>query len=161
MRFDLGKKAMAALALASALALGGCYDDGYGYGGVSTGYGYGSGLYGGPYAGGYGNAIGPGYGWYDGFYYPGNGYYIYDRGGSRHRWNDNQRRYWEGRRAGLNDGRWNGRRNDGRWNGRPGDGRPGDGRWNGRPGGGRPGDGRWRDRGDRADRPPITRPGAP
>lgn len=155
MRFDLGRKAAAALALASALALGGCYD-GYGYGGVSAGYGYNDpGLYGSPY--GYGG-IGPGYGWNDGFYYPGSGYYVYDRGGARHRWNDGQRRYWEGRRAGYADGRWNGRR-DGRWDGRR-DGRwngSRDGRWAGRPGDGRPGGG-WRGS-DGATRPPIIRPG--
>jgi len=93
----LGKKtAVIGLALASTLALGGCYDDGYGYGGVSMGYGPG-GYYGydSPYYGGYGY---PAYGWYEDFYYPGTGYYVFDSGGRRHRWNDRQRRYWEGRR---------------------------------------------------------------
>lgn len=77
-------------ALAGLLALGGCsaYDDGYGYGGVSLGYG--SGYYDPWY---YGR-----YGWYDGFYYPGSGYFIYDRHGQRHRWNNHHRRYWESRR---------------------------------------------------------------
>jgi hypothetical protein len=69
---------------------GGYYDDygygGYGYGYPSYGYGYGSGY-------GY-----PSYGWYDDFYYPGSGYYVYSRDGSRHRWTDTQRRYWESRR---------------------------------------------------------------
>lgn len=92
-----GNKFLAALGLAGALALGGCaYDDGYGYGGVSVGTGYygGGGYYDDYY--GYGpSAYG---GWYDGYYYPGSGYYVYDRGGSRRRWDDGQRRYWESRR---------------------------------------------------------------
>ncbi|WP_223262699.1 hypothetical protein [Sphingobium sp. SCG-1] len=80
--------------LLSALSLGGCaYDDGYGYGGVSVGTGY-AGDY---YPGGYYN---PGYygGWYNDYYYPGTGYYVFDRGGRRHRWDDRQRSYWEVRR---------------------------------------------------------------
>ncbi|WP_340267800.1 hypothetical protein [Sphingobium mellinum] len=93
-----GRGLLAAISLAGASALGGCaYDDGY-YGGVSVGTGY----YGGGY---YDNYGGPGYyspgyysGWYNDFYYPGSGYYVYDRGGRRQRWNDGQRRYWEGRR---------------------------------------------------------------
>ncbi|KFG88384.1 Peptidase [Sphingobium herbicidovorans NBRC 16415] len=94
-----GQKLLAAIGLAGTVALGGCgYDNGY-YGGVSVGSGY--------YAGGYYDDYwGPGYyqpgyygGWYNGFYYPGSGYYVYDRGGRRHRWNDGQRRYWEGRRG--------------------------------------------------------------
>jgi len=83
---------LASLAVASALALGACgYDDGYGYGysRVSVGYGYAA-----PY------------GWYDGYYYPGSGYWLYDRGGYRHRWNDDQRRYWDGRRGQA--GNWRG-----------------------------------------------------
>jgi hypothetical protein len=76
-----------ALLALSAAALSGCTtDDGYGYGGVSVGYG--SGYYGDPY-----------WGWYDDYYYPGTGYYIYDRGGARHTWNDSQRHYWESRRG--------------------------------------------------------------
>jgi hypothetical protein len=83
------KRICAALIAASAaFGLSGCVtDDGYGYGGVSLGYG------GGYYAGD------PYWGWYDDFYYPGTGYYIYDRGGGRHRWSDSQRRYWESRRG--------------------------------------------------------------
>lgn len=87
------------VSLLSALTLGGCaYDDGYGYGGMSAGAGYYAGDYYGP--AGYG---GPGYGgygggWYNDFYYPGTGYYVFDRGGRRHRWNDGQRSYWEARR---------------------------------------------------------------
>lgn len=93
-----GRRFLAAVSLAGAFALGGCaYDDGY-YGGVSVGTGY--------YAGGYYDDYwGPGYyrpgyygGWYNDFYYPGTGYFVYDRGGRRHRWNEGQRRYWEGRR---------------------------------------------------------------
>jgi hypothetical protein len=72
-----------ALIAAAALAMTGCASDGYrhhyGYAGLS--YGYAS-----PY-----------YGWYDGFYYPGSGYYVYERSGTRHRWNDAQRHYWESR----------------------------------------------------------------
>ncbi|WP_022682507.1 hypothetical protein [Sphingobium bisphenolivorans] len=108
-----GQKFLAAIGLAGALALGGCaYDDGY-YGGVSVGSGY----YGGGY---YDDYYGPGYygsgyynpgyysGWYNGFYYPGSGYYVYDRGGRRHRWNDGQRRYWEGRRNDRDRPAWSG-----------------------------------------------------
>jgi hypothetical protein len=91
------------------LALSGCYEDGYGYGGISAGYGSG-GYY------GYGDPYyGYGYGWYDGFYYPGRGYYIYDRGGKRHRWNDHHRHHWEGRRD--HAGNWDGRRRDGAYAG--------------------------------------------
>ncbi len=85
----------AILAASAAFALSGCVTDGYGYGGVDVGYGSG-------YGGGYGNGYyggDPYWGWNDDFYYPGAGYYIYDRGGSRHRWNDSQRAYWEGRRG--------------------------------------------------------------
>jgi len=81
----------AAALLASTLALGGCAYDDYGYGGVNVGYG--GGYYGDAY--GYGGAP---YGWYDDYYYPGSGYWLYDRGGRRHRWDDNHRRYWEHRR---------------------------------------------------------------
>lgn len=108
-----GRKLLAALGLVGAFGLGGCaYDDGYGYSGVNVGAGYyGGGAYD-PYWGGGG--FGPGLGWYDGFYYPGNGYYVYDRGGRRHRWNDNQRRYWEARRHADRGRDWRGR------DGRPG-----------------------------------------
>ena len=101
------------IALAAGLGLAGCtYNDGYGYGGVEVGYGtgryyddgyYDAGYYGGGYGGGYYGAAYPSFGWFGGFYYPGNGIYVYDRGGRRHRWNDNQRRYWEGRRYTLRD----------------------------------------------------------
>jgi hypothetical protein len=104
-------------ALISALALGGCAYDGYG--GVNVGYGPG---YYDDYSGPYGYAP---YGWYDGYYYPGSGYWLYDRGGTRHRWSDHQRRYWEQRRD--HAGQWNGQttrpwrpemRDQRRWNGR-------------------------------------------
>lgn len=104
-----GQRWLAAVGLAGALALGGCaYDDGYGYGGMSVGSGYyGSGYY------------GPSYysGWYNDYYYPGSGYYVYDRGGKRHRWNDGQRRYWEARRKDRGH-QWRDRDRDGRpgWN---------------------------------------------
>jgi hypothetical protein len=154
---------LAALGLTSALLLGGCaYDDGYGYGGVNVGTGYygGGSYYDDGY--GYGNGWGGGYGyqpsnfggWYSDYYYPGSGYYVYDRGGKRYRWNDGQRRYWEGRRAERgNDGRgnqWRGRDNDGRGNDGRGNGwRGNDGRNYDRGANGAPG--RWR--GDAAGRP--------
>lgn len=135
-----------AIGLAGTIALGGCYDDGY-YGGVSVGSGYYGGGYYDPY---YSPGYYPGgYGWYDGFYYPGNGYYVYDRGGRRHRWNDGQRRYWEGRRGPQGqDGRWNGRDRDRPDRNRPAWSRPGrdqagqDQAGQGRPDGWRGGDGR-------------------
>src|SRR5687768_18048906 len=70
----------------AALGLAGCssyYGDGYGYSRLSVGYG---------------NYYRPYYGWYDGYYYPGTGYYIYDRYGSRRRWDDRYRTYWQARR---------------------------------------------------------------
>lgn len=89
----------------SAFGLAGCVHDDYGYGytGVNVGIGYGGyGGYGGSYdpyfASGYGN---PYWGWYNGFYYPGTGYYVYDQYRRPYRWNDYQRRYWEGRRYGY------------------------------------------------------------
>lgn len=99
-----------ATVLAGLLTLGGCsaYDDGYGYGGVSLGYGSG---YHDPW---YYDR----YGWYDGFYYPGSGYYVYDRYGKRHRWNNHHRHYWQSRQHDR-DGRreWRDRDHDreGRW----------------------------------------------
>ncbi len=78
----------AALAASAAFALSGCMGDDYGYGGgVSVGYG--SGYYGGD----------PYWGWNEDYYYPGTGYYVYDRGGRRHRWSDSQRDYWQHRRG--------------------------------------------------------------
>ncbi|MDR2836959.1 MAG: hypothetical protein LBV49_00030 [Azonexus sp.] len=74
----------ALFAATAAFGLSGCVADGYG----GIGIGYGGGYYGGGY-----------FGWYDDFYYPGSGYYVYDRHGARHPWNDGQRRYWEGRRG--------------------------------------------------------------
>lgn len=141
----------AAVGLVGALTLGGCYDDGYGYGGVSVGSGYYGGGYADPYwnGGGYypGGYYPGGYGWNDGFYYPGTGYYVYDRGGRRQRWSDAQRRYWEARRGDRRpDGRWDrGRWRDGdrNWQGRP----PRDGNWQGRPP--RDGDRNWRGRSPR------------
>jgi len=86
---------MAVALLGASLGVSACATDGYGYGGVSAGYG---GFYGDPYHGGYGAAYaGAGYGWYDGFYYPGTGAFVYDRYRRPQRWNDGQRRYWQGR----------------------------------------------------------------
>ena len=128
---SIKKRLAAAVAAAGlALGLGGCMGD-YGSGGVgyaSDYYGdYGYGAYPGygpslAYGGGYG-------GWYNDFYYPGYGVYVIDRGGRRSRWNDGQRRYWEGRRQ-----QWHAQRGEGRgpqWQGRPGYGRPGYARPNG------------------------------
>ena len=142
-----GQKFLTAISLAGAVALGGCaYDDGY-YGGVSVGSGYyGGGYYDDYYGPGYYGSgyYGPGYGWYGDYYYPGSGYYVFDRGGRRHRWNDDQRRYWEGRRNERGD-HWRGslaRPQDGRLYR---DGRPvRDGRWRGR------------DRNDATAVPPAT-----
>jgi hypothetical protein len=141
------------LAGAATLALGGCYDDGYGYGGVAVGAGsvYGGGYGYDPYYDGYGYGGYPAYGWYNGFYYPGTGYYVYDRGGRRQRWRDSDRHYWEGRRGNAQAGGWRGR--DGV--APPGVPRPGDGRWNGRRPDGQQagqwqGNGRWQGRDRRA-----------
>ncbi|WP_448663583.1 hypothetical protein ACG3SL_02605 [Sphingomonas sp. CJ20] len=80
------KHATGVAALAGAVALSGCVNDGYGYGGVRTSY---NAAWGDPY-----------WGWYGDYYYPGTGVYVYDRQRHRHRWNDGQRGYWEGRRSG-------------------------------------------------------------
>ncbi|WP_019832644.1 hypothetical protein [Sphingomonas sp. PR090111-T3T-6A] len=132
-RIDRGRlrKTLPLLALAGALALSGCVDDGYG------GYGaYGGGYYGDVY-GGYDDyaAYGgwPAYGWYDGFYYPGTGFYVYDRGGHRRHWNGpghgwNGGHGWAG---GHGNSGWTGHGPHG-WNGRPG----GSGWHGGGPGGG-------------------------
>jgi hypothetical protein len=98
----------AVLAAAAALSVSACYDDGYGYGGLSVGYGsagyydpyyggYGS-RYGSSYGYGYGYGLPSYYGWYDNFYYPGTGYYVYDRYQRRYPMNDRHRRYWNDRR---------------------------------------------------------------
>jgi len=85
MRFVL-KSMVFAAGIAGAAALGGCVDDGYGYGGrVGVGY---DAAWGDPY-----------WGWYGDYYYPGTGYYVYDRARVRHPWNDVQRGYWENRRT--------------------------------------------------------------
>jgi hypothetical protein len=81
--------AAAGLALAAGLGLSACADDN-GYGSVSMGYGDWD-----PYYGGF--SADPYWGWYGDYYYPGTGYYVYDRSHRRHRWNDSQRGYWQGR----------------------------------------------------------------
>ena len=155
------KRMLAASALGASLLLGGCYYDDYGYGGVNAGYGSGGYGYDNGYAGGYGYDDGyygggygyPGsYGWYGDFYYPGTGFYVFDRGGHRRRWNDDQRRYWESHRGDHGN---NGR--PGGWRGN-GDGRPGGYRGPDRNGDGRPDGYRGRDRnGDaRPDVSPAT-----
>jgi hypothetical protein len=76
-----------ALVGGAALAVAGCASyGGHGYGYTGLSYGYAS-----PY-----------YGWYDNYYYPGTGYYVYERSGTRHRWSDHQRRYWQARRGDRN-----------------------------------------------------------
>ena len=93
-RFGFKKLGLAAAMVGAALGVSAC-TDGYGYGGVSAGYG---GYYGDPYfAGYYPGYANVGYGWYNGFYYPGTGLYVYDRYRRPYRWNDGQRRYWQGR----------------------------------------------------------------
>lgn len=90
MRNTIGRTALIA---AAALGLAGCssyYDDYYGRGYSRVALGYSSGYY------------QPYYGWYDGYYYPGTGYYLYDSYGSRHRWDDRYRSYWEARRPSGN-----------------------------------------------------------
>lgn len=81
------KSILGATLLGGAAALGGCVDDGYGYGGSRVAVGYGN-SFGSPY-----------WGWYDDYYYPGTGAYVYDRYRHRHTWNDGQRAYWEQRRG--------------------------------------------------------------
>jgi hypothetical protein len=83
----------ALIAASAAIGLSGCVTDDYGYGYSGVSVGYGSGFY----------DSSPYWGWYDNYYYPGTGYYIYDHSGRRHRWSDNHRRYWEGRRGGLSN----------------------------------------------------------
>jgi hypothetical protein len=85
------KLTLAAAALVSIGGLSGCVDD-YGYGGVQVGYAAGGWD---PYYGGY--SADPYWGWNNDYYYPGYGGYVYDRQNVRHRWNDQQRGYWQGR----------------------------------------------------------------
>jgi len=89
---------IAGFALAAGLGLSACTEDGYG-GGVAVGYNSGGWD---PYYGGF--SADPYWGWYGDYYYPGTGYYVYDRNHHRHRWDDRQRGYWEGR-----SGAWRGR----------------------------------------------------
>jgi hypothetical protein len=135
------------LVLAAGLGLSACaYDRGYGYGGLSVGYGGGG--YCDPYYydcySGYGQGgyYDPWYGWYGDYYYPGIGIYVFDRLGRRHRWNDDHRHYWEGRRSRWGDRNWNDRRWE-RWDNYRGSNR--DWRRDGRSGGD------WRDRSSRQD----------
>lgn len=171
----LKRLAIAGLIFGAGLGTAAC-TDGYGYSGVAVGYGtggyYGDGYgYADPYYGGYGYGAYPSYfGWYGDYYYPGTGIYVYDQWRRPYRWNDSQRRYWEGRRNNWRGDRnfrndWNGfdRRGDGipgqRWEGNRG-GVPGQ-RWDGNRGGvpGQRWDGNRGDRGQwRGDRPNFTRP---
>lgn len=120
----LKRLGLAGIVIGLGIGAAGC-TDGYGYGGVGVGYasdpyydGYGSGYYGAGYDG-YGAGYGGYYGWYGDYYYPGTGVYVFDRNRRPYRWNDGQRRYWEGRRGGY------------RGNGVPGSNWDGFGRGNG------------------------------
>lgn len=78
----------------------GYYDDGYSY--YDDGYGCDpyspfDSYYDCDYRGGFYN-IGYGGGWYQDYWYPGYGFYIFDRGGKRHKMYDHHRRYWSGKR---------------------------------------------------------------
>ena len=123
-----------ALALAGALTLAGCYDDGY-YG-VGAGYGY----YGDGYYGDYADWYGPGYGWWDGYYYPGGGFFVYDREGHRHHMRDSDRDHWHhGGGGNWNGGHGNWQNHAGNWQGRSGNWQGGSGgnwqhHWNGQGG---------------------------
>jgi len=99
---------LAALALVTGVALGGCaygLGDPYGsYGGVNVGYGssygygydpyYGYAGYGGYPYGGYGYGYGDPFGWYGNYYYPGTGIYVYDRHHHRRVMTDRERSFW-------------------------------------------------------------------
>lgn len=109
----LKRLGLAGLVIGLGFGAAGC-TDGYGYSGVGVGYasGYGNGYYddgygyGGVGYGGYGASA---FGWYGDYYYPGSGGYVYDRYRRPYRWNDGQRRYWEGRRGNYRgDRNWNG-----------------------------------------------------
>jgi hypothetical protein len=95
---------IAGFALAAGLGLSACAEDGYG-GGVAVGYSSGGWD---PYYGGF--SADPYWGWYGDYYYPGSGYYVYDHNNRRHRWNDQQRGYWQGR-----SGAWRGRETRPMW----------------------------------------------
>jgi hypothetical protein len=121
------------IALAGVAGLSACAED-YGYGGyggsVAVGYGargcdpyyYDCGYYGGGYGAGYGGyGYGayygdPYWGWWGDYYYPGIGFYVYDRLGRRYPWNEQTRRYWEGRRGSWGQRNWNDRSLQ-RWDG--------------------------------------------
>lgn len=166
----LKRIALLGVILGAGLGTAAC-TDGYGYSGVAVGYGnggyYGDGYgYADPYyGGGYGYGAGSSYfGWYGDYYYPGTGIYVYDQYRRPYRWNDGQRRYWEGRRNGWrgdrnfrndwngfdrNTNQWRGNRGDGQWRGDRGPGYRGDGvRGDGIRGDGVRGDGNRGDRGN-------------
>ncbi len=129
----------------------GYYGGGYG-GGVAYAGGYSGPLgYGGDYYGGVGY---PGYGYYNDYYYPGTGIYVFDRGGRRRSWNDDERNHWQHRGEYRGNHLYQGRQFDARrdraytadrgasyrafrQNARQGGGQPGQGR-PGHGGGGRP-----------------------
>jgi hypothetical protein len=123
----------AAILLAAGLGVSACaYDDGYGYGGVAVGYGnsgYCDPYYRDCYYGRGSSYYEPWYGWYGDYYYPGFGIYVYDQYRRPHRWNDDARRYWEGRRSRYGGRDWNDRRWE-RWDGWDRNDRRGSG-WNG------------------------------
>jgi len=135
---SLRRLRLPALLLAGSLVLGGCAYDNYGYG-RSRSYAsvsYGSGGCDPYYYDCYGS-YDPWYGWYGNYYYPGWGVYVYDSYRRPHRWNDNQRRYWNDRRSRWEGRDWNDRRWE-RWD-----------RWERRDDRNWRDDRRWRDRDDR------------
>jgi hypothetical protein len=121
-----------AFALLATAGLSACAEDygRYGYSSVSLGYGtrggcdpyyYDCRYYGGGYGGyggygAYGYGADPYWGWWGNYYYPGIGFYIYDSYGRRYAWNDQYRRYWEGRRGSWGNRNWNDSRMQ-RWDG--------------------------------------------
>ena len=139
----------AALISAAALGLGAC-STGYGYGG---GFGGGGVRYSNAYDGFYGDPFGyqsvpygyagSGFGWAGDYYYPGNGAFVYDRGGHRRLWSGGQQRYWQQQYWQHQYWQQQGRPGGFYGQGRPGYGRPNYGRpYYGQPGFGRSGRGR-------------------
>jgi hypothetical protein len=116
-RKSSSRAALIATAVLGTAALSGCATYPYGYDGYTSVsvHSSGPGTYG--YRNGYRPA--PYWGWRGDYYYPGVGVYVYDRDRNRHRWNDDDRHYWEGRRSGWGDDHHynRGRRNEahGNW----------------------------------------------
>jgi hypothetical protein len=127
--------------LVGSAGLAACADEygGYGYSGLAAGYssrGCDPYYYDCRYYGAYGydgwNGYGadPYWGWWGNYYYPGIGFYIYDGYGRRYAWDENYRRYWEGRRGSWGQRNWNDPRWQ-RWDGYRGRSGTGTGTWTG------------------------------